>query len=54
MEPVEDAEWEGHVAQHCPLVGTVEFDLVLLVVVTPDQQRLHDVDRQVGHNEEGD
>ena len=54
MEPVEDADGEGHVTQHCPHVGTVELDLVLLVVVTPDQQRLHDVDRQVGHNEEGD
>ena len=54
MEPVEDTDGESHVAQDCPHVRAVELYLVFLVVVAPDEEGLHDVDGQVGHDEEGD
>ena len=54
MEPVEDTDGKSHVAQYCPQIWTIELYLILLVVIAPDQEGLHDVDREVGHDQESD
>ena len=40
--------------EDCPDIRTIELYLDSLVVIAPDEQGLHDVDGQVGHDQEGD
>ena len=54
MKPVEDADRQGHVTQHCPHIRTIEIYLVALVVIAPNQQCLHRIHCKVDHNQEGD
>ena len=54
MKPVEYADGERHVAQDCPHVRPIEVNLGRLIIVTPDQESLHHVHRQVAHNQEGE
>ena len=54
VEPIEDADGEGHVTEYCPQIRSIEIYLDSLVVVAPDKEGLHDVDCEVGHYQEGD
>ena len=54
MEPIEDTDGESHVTQYGPDIWSIELYLDSLVVIAPDQEGLHDVDGQVGHNQERD
>ena len=54
MKSVEYTNGQSHVAQDCPHVGAIKVNLWGLVIVTPDQEGLHDVHGQVPHDQEGD
>ena len=54
MKSIEYADGQSHVTQNCPDIWAIEVNLWRLIIVTPDQESLHDVHGQVPHNQEGD